>query len=391
MSVAVIPAAARVAAASAAWPALGVEEVVDRATLLGMEEEWNALVSAASAEPFYRHAYIARFLDHFRPDAPLRILAARDAAGRLAAVLPLVAERAPVCSIKVRQHASPTNVHSFRFDLVAADDGDAAAEALWRHLAADRRWDVVRITDVPEDGKAWKLYRAARAAGFPVGAWESQRSPYITLPSTYEELMRGRRSKFKANLRRRRKRLEEKGVVTVERLAGDALTEGALEECLALERRGWKGRNGSAVSQSAAAHGFHSGLLRQDGFRDALSLFVLRLDGRPVAFHYGLTHRGVYSLLITSYDEAFRELSPGHLLTDDVLKDCVGRGLREFDFLGCDLPWKLEWTDTVRPHHWLFVFRDNAFGRALHQVKFGWVRTARRSVASWRRRLGWIS
>jgi CelD/BcsL family acetyltransferase involved in cellulose biosynthesis len=388
MSAVMVPTAARAATGGASG--LDVEEVTNRAALLGMEEEWNALVSAASPEPFYRHEYIGGFLGHFLPHAPLRILAARDTAGRLAAVLPLVAERAPVCGINVRQHASPTNVHSFRFDLVAADDGDAAAEVLWRHLAADRRWDVVRITDVPEEGKAWKLYRAARAAGFPVGAWESQRSPYITLPSSYEELMHGRRSKFKANLRRRRKRLEEKGAVTVERVAGDALTESHLEECLALESRGWKGRNGSAVSQGAA-HGFHSGLLRHDGFRDALSLSVLRLDGRPIAFHYGLTARGIYSLLITSYDESFRESSPGHLLTEEVLKDCVSRGLREFDFLGCDLPWKLEWTDTVRPHHWLFIFRDSALGRALHQVKFGWVRTARRSVASWRRRLGWIS
>jgi CelD/BcsL family acetyltransferase involved in cellulose biosynthesis len=371
-------------------PARDVQDVADRATLVAMESEWNSLVSATSPEPFYRHEYIRSFLDNFLPNAPLKILTTRDTGGRLSAILPLVAERGPICGIKVRQLASPTNVHSLRFDLIA-DNGEEAAEAFWRYLAADRSWDVVRLTDVPEGGEAWQLHRAAQEAGFPVGAWESQRSPYIVLPSSYRDLMQGLRTKFKANLRRRRKRLGEKGAVTVERLAGASLLPCHLEECFALERSGWKGRGGSAVSQSPAAHGFHSDLLRRDTFRNQLSLFLLKLDGQPIAFHYGLTCRGVYSLVMTSYDESFKDLSPGHLLTEEVLKDCIARGLREFDFLGCDLPWKLDWTATVRSHHWLFIFRDSPFGRALCEVKFGWFKAARRRLGNWLGHLGRIS
>jgi len=371
-------------------PILDVREVADRATLVAMEREWNTLVLATSPEPFYRHEYIRSFVDNFLPGAPLKILTAREANGRLAAVLPLVAERGRVCGINLRQLASPTNVHSFRFDLIA-ENGDAAAAALWPHLAADRSWDVVKIADVPDGGKAWQLYRCAQAAGFPVGAWEAQRSPRVVLPSSYNKLMLGLRPKFKANLRRRRKRLEEQGMVTVERVAGASLLPRHLEECLALERSGWKGRGGSAVSQSPAVHGFHSDLLRTGTFRHQLSLFVLRLDGRPIAFHYGLVSCGVYSLVMTSYDEAFKELSPGQLLTEEVLKDSIVRGLREFDFLGCDLPWKLEWTATVRRHHWLFIFRDSLLGRALCHVKFGWVTAARERLGRWRKRGGGTS
>jgi len=85
-----------------------------------------------------------------------------------------------------------------------------------------------------------------------------------------------------------------------------------------------------------------------------------------------VTFRGVFSLVMTSCDESFAEFGPGHLLTEEVLKDCASRGLREFDFLGCDLPWKMEWTSTVRPHHWLYIFRKSARGRFLRQLKFGW-------------------
>jgi CelD/BcsL family acetyltransferase involved in cellulose biosynthesis len=358
---------------------LRVADLVDGPDFVAMEGEWNALVEAGRPEPFYRHEYVRSLLDHFAPTAPLRVVTARDARGRLVAGLPLVAARGSICGIGVRELASPTNVHSLRFDLVA-QDSEGAAEAMFDHLAADGSWDVIRIGDVPAGGNAWWLYRAARAAGFPVGAWEAQRSPYVALPSSYAELLDGRRTGFKANLRRRRSRLGERGEVRVERFAGEDLTERKLEECLVLERSGWKGEQGSAVSQSEAAHGFHLDLLRSAGFRRHLSLFRLTLDGQPIAFHYGITTDGVYSLVLTSYLERFKELSPGHLLTGEVLEDCIFRQLREFDFLGCDLPWKLEWTRTLRSHHWLYIFRDSLFGRSLRLIKFGWVPAVRRRL-----------
>lgn len=373
-------------------PAMDLRDLVDRTTFLATESEWNALVEGSNPQPFYRHEYIRSFLDNFVPNAALKVVTGRDALGRLVVALPLVAGRGSICGIGVRELASPTNVYSLRFDLVT-DAGERAAEAVFQHLAADKTWDVLKITDVPEGGRAWQVYRAAEEAGFPVGAWESQRSPYIELPSSFGELMRGLSTKFKANLRRRRKRLAEKGEISLERVAGAALSERQLDECLALERSGWKGRQGSAVSQSQATHGFHVALLQAAAFRDQLSLFVLKLEGKPIAFHYGLTSHDVYSLVMTSYDELFKEFSPGHLLTEEVLKDCIGRGLREFDFLGCDLPWKLDWTRTVRQHHWLFIFRDSPLGHALRQVKFGWVRAVRQLLARWtsRRPLGRVS
>lgn len=381
MSTATLASAGELARSRRPPSVLALRDVVERPSFVALEREWNALVEASAAQPFQRHEYVRAFLHHFLPGAALKLVTGRDAAGRLALLLPLVAGRASICGIPARELCSPTNVHSLRFDLLA-DAGSRDHEALLAHLADDASWDVIRITDVPPGGGAWRLHEAAQTGGFPVGAWESQRSPYITLPSSLGELMAGVRTKFRANLRRRRKRLAERGAVSLERVAGSALSKELLGECLALERGGWKGRQGSAVSQSAAVEGFHLELLSNPAFHQLQSLYLLKLDGRPIAFHYGLTSHGVYSLVLTSYDERFKELSPGHLLTEDVLEDCVARGLAEFDFLGCDLPWKLEWTRTVRTHHWIYIFRDSLFGRALWQVKFGWVRAARDLLAS---------
>jgi CelD/BcsL family acetyltransferase involved in cellulose biosynthesis len=356
-------------------------KVVDRAVFEGLEAEWNGLLETTSDEAFYRHEQVRSHLDNFRQTSAVATLIARDQSGQLVAALPLVRERSFFYGIPIRQLSSPTNIHSIRFDLIARD-ADSAAAAFLDTLAASP-WDVLKMTEVPEGGKAWRIHDAARQAGYPVHSWESHRSPYVVLPRSFEALQKTLRSKFVANLRRRRRRLEERGRVTVERYAGAALLPAHFEECLAIERSGWKGRGGTAVSQREQTYGFHVQRAASAFHRNHLSVFFLKLDGRPIAFHHGLTFRGVYSLLMTGYDEGFADCSPGHLLLEDLLKDCIDRNLHELDFLGCDLPWKLEWTALVRRHHWLFIFRDTALGRTLCRAKLDWAPAARRLARRW--------
>jgi CelD/BcsL family acetyltransferase involved in cellulose biosynthesis len=350
-------------------------QVVGRDAFIAMEKEWNSLVEATCDQPFYRHEYIRSWIDNFVPEAQMKVLTGRDYAGKLVAALPLVVERASMFGIPLRQLVSPTNVHSFRFDLIA-EDGGAAANAFFESLAADDSWDVIKITDVPEGGNAWQIYEAATHAGFPAGVWESQRSPYI--PMSVSTLS----SKFKSNLRRRRRRLEEHGTISVECVTGGSNLQSRIEESFVMEQSGWKGRNGTAAAQSQSIRGFYSELARSASAQDYFSLYFLKLNGKAIASQYGLTRGGVYSLLMTSYDESYKEHSPGHLLMEEAVKDCGARGLREIDFLGCDLDWKLEWSRFIRFHHWLFIFRNNRLGRALRKAKFEWIPSAKQKLKS---------
>ncbi|MCE9673724.1 GNAT family N-acetyltransferase [Myxococcus stipitatus] len=365
-------------------PGPRVIEVDDRAAFMALESEWNALVEATSDEVFYRHEFLRVWLDNFAPGARLCVLTLRDAAGRLSAALPLWEERATLYGVPVRQLSGAANAHSCRFDLLARDP-DEAAGAFVAHLRARRGWDVLRLTDVPDGGAAWRFHAAAASAGNPVGAWESLQSPYIPLPKSREAFLASLQAKFKANCRRRRRKLEEKGRVTFERVEGGLGLEGALEEGFLLEQSGWKGERGTAMAQDARTRGFYTELARDAAYRNRLALYFLRLDGLPVAFHYGLEYGQRYFLLKPGYDEQLRECSPGQLLLDEVAGTCIDRGLREFDFLGPDMVWKRDWTDKVRRHTWLYVFNDSALGRALCAAKFRWGPAAKEVVSKWKR------
>jgi CelD/BcsL family acetyltransferase involved in cellulose biosynthesis len=182
------------------------------------------------------------------------------------------------------------------------------------------------------------------------------------------------------------RRLEEQGSVAYRRVdGGDEEVEAFLGQFFALEAAGWKGARGTAIAGDPRLVAFYRGVAHAAAREGWLALRALEVSGRPVAMHFGLLHRGVYSFPKPAYDEALAACSPGQLLFREVLAECEARGLRELDFLGPDMPWKQDWVPELRPHDWLYVYRPGLKGAALHALRHR-VRPIAREVLSWRRR-----
>lgn len=371
-------------AALAADADLRVEELTSPEAFQALEAEWNALVEATDESPFNRHECIRAWIWSFARGARLVILTARDFEGRLVAALPLVAEKGLVCGLPARQLVAAANTHSCRFDLVA-EDKVAAGRAFLAHLLGKPGWDLLRIRDVPEGGKAWHIHSAAVELGLPVGVWESQRSPYLRLPSSYDEVLATKSPLFRANLRRRRRQLERLGTLSVERVTGEGMLLERLDEGFALESHGWKGREGTAIADDNCARAFYTQLALEAARRRYLCLHFLRLDGRPIAFHYGLVHRGVYYVPKLAYDESLKGCSPGLVLLEEAIKHAISMGLGGYDFLGAEAEWKNKWSTRAQTHHWLFIFRNTAVGHALRTAKFDWIPAAKRALGGMER------
>ncbi|MEW6734119.1 MAG: cellulose biosynthesis (CelD)-like protein, partial [Acidobacteriota bacterium] len=149
-------------------PIFEIYEVTDPATFIGLKKEWNLLVKSTCRIPLYFHEYIQSLIDSFFSQAKLRILIGRNKSGRLVAALPLVEARGMIWKIPVRELTSIANSYSERFDLIAEDE-ETAAMLFWDYLKSDHSWQVLRIIEVPQGGKAWWFKEAATAAKFPVG------------------------------------------------------------------------------------------------------------------------------------------------------------------------------------------------------------------------------
>ncbi|QRN98607.1 GNAT family N-acetyltransferase [Archangium violaceum] len=347
-----------------------VEQRVGLETLSGFSSEWDALARATpGAGPFALSGWTRLWMESFAPGSTLRVLRA-SRGGRAIAFAPLLERRGRLAGVPVRLWQSPSNEHSQRVAwALDAARPEEAVRGVWAHLR-EEPWEVLLLKDIEAGGVVdAALGAAAGEDGFLVARWPSLESPWLPVLSrgALEETLDAR---FRANLRRRRKKLARQGPLVLRRVDDEASVSRALEEGLALEGSGWKGRGGTAIVCRPETLAFYTRLARLAASGGWLSLYTLSAGDHPVAFHFGLEYGGRYYLLKPGYDERFSECSPGQLLVEDVLEELSHRGTAEFDFLGPRMTWKLDWTERLRSHVWLFIVRPSLKGRLLHAARF---------------------
>lgn len=346
-------------------------------------DEWRALCEGADFDaPFHRPEVIRAYLDAYAGDSRLSLISVRQH-GRLVGVLPLITEHGFCAGLPARQRRSAGNVHTCRFDLVHAPGlaADVLA-AVWDALKHGLRWDVLQFDAVPAGGALAHLPRLARTDGFAAHARRGTTSPYVVLPAAedaFEHVLRRLDGKFRANLRRRMRKLESRGAV---RLVRSTAADASLHRFYAMERSGWKGSERTAIAQDPKAERFYDALAATAEQFGYLTMYSLECENQCVAMQFGLTYRQRYYVLKTAYDESLRDCSPGQLITMEVLRDLAQRGCVELDFLGISMEWKRDWCPRLRPHADWTIYRG-PYGALLHLFDARARRALRRGVRRW--------
>lgn len=368
----VVATGGRAAAEEAANAGRTVEVVSDYDVLLGLRPAWEKLLRQAGiGHPFVSHEWICTWWECFGAGNTLYVLLVWCAA-ELVAVAPLMLGEARMSGLRVRRLGALYNPHTPRFDFIIAPGHDDAYGVIWEYLRNHRTdWDVLELCQLPADSATLKrLETLARADGFGTGCWHAQGSPYLPVAGTWDTYWHGLRTKHRSNLRNRSKRLENLGVTELQVVSDSVEVPGALEEGLRIEAAAWKGAAGTAIAVLPDVARFYRRLGERAAQRCELQLHFLAVNERRIAFGYTLCYQNRLYLLKTGYDPAYAPYSPVNLMCSLVLRSAFERGLAEYDFLGTDEPWKLEWTDRVRGHRWLYVFGKRPRSVLLRNIKF---------------------
>lgn len=247
------------------------------------------------------------------------------AGDRLVGVLPVYVSPHPVLR-HVRPLVRTSDYHASSGDvLLAPDHAESAFKALLAEL--DRQVPNhlgLDIKAVRMSSPVWSALRNGLRGYVLCYGLRSRYSYLDVCHGDFDRYVAGL-GKMRRNLRIGRKRLEERGPVSVEMRRGLAAGEDFLPEFLALEASGWKGRNGTAILNNPDKTAFFTALVRNLAARGQLEWHIVRVGGQLAAAQLAIRCGPALMLPKYAFNEDFAECTPGHLLMEEVIREAFSR------------------------------------------------------------------
>jgi CelD/BcsL family acetyltransferase involved in cellulose biosynthesis len=232
-------------------------------------------------------------------------------------------------------------------------------------IAADAR--TLRLDHVRPAAHASRLAERLEAGGWHAAVTPGGVCPVIRLAGhTWDSYLATIGSSHRANIRRRLRALDQRFHVRFEQATTDDARREALAALVGYHERRWKDRGGSTAFFTPALRAFHDDATRRALDRGWLRMYVLRLDGQPVAVMYGFFYNSRFYFYQHGFDDRYRQHSVGLVLMALSVRAAIDSGAREFDMLWGDEAYKDLWAHEVRQLHRIHVYPNHAGGR-LHR------------------------
>jgi hypothetical protein len=271
----------------------------------------------------------------------------------------------------------------FDFLLQGADPSDPLRKFL-DLLAQTGHPNAHFVTLSRMEGNGAALLELLARARFPFWIWREKFGPIVDVSrATWEELEATFQSKLRNNLKKGRRKAEKEGTLEFEEVRDSASILQILDEAFAVEGSGWKAKEGTAIAQDSAKVEWYRRISLWAAERGALRVYLLRLNGRLIAFDLALESGRTVFALKTGYDENIAtRFSAGNLMRCEVLKLLQARpDIDRYDFLGATYPWKLEWTQFSGESIDVFVYPRTLRGWTRYFLQYGWKQPIKRRSA----------
>ncbi|HET6437315.1 MAG TPA: GNAT family N-acetyltransferase [Anaeromyxobacter sp.] len=322
---------------------LRVEMRESPSRLAELSDEWRLLfASAGEPNPFLSFEWLDRWWRSFGGGRRLRVLEARDAAGRLCGALALMSGGALRPGRRWQLLGNGLCGADGLDALVAGPGATRARAALWEAALDAPGWDLYDLEDLPAGSPSLRLlHELAAWRGIESKVARRFACPGFALRGSFEgHLFTVRR---RETFRRRVRWLERQPGFRIEVATAEEAGE-AMRDLLRLHRLRWEAEGGSYGIPPGPAEAFHLALAPAFAARGWLRLYRLFLGGEAIAAVYGLELGRRFYYYQSGYHPAWAARSPGVVLLGRTIEDAFARGLTDYDFLRGEEAYKRDWT-----------------------------------------------
>jgi CelD/BcsL family acetyltransferase involved in cellulose biosynthesis len=321
-------------------------ELVDR--LESLREEWMPLAEQGR-NIFATWEFATTWWGHLGGGRRLLTVGCRDSSGELFAILPLYLwRRRPLRVMRFLGHGAGDILGP----VCRPERYEDAARALRRLLeVAPWDWDVFVGENLPGE-QHWPVLLGGHVI-------RREGNPVLRAPNGFEEFLAQRSSNFRQQVRARERRLARR--YRVRYLLSDSPTLDAdLDDLFRLHEARFGER--SLFGRRMAFHRAFAHLALERGW---LRLWMLELDDRPVAAHYGFRFGGIESFYQSGRDPELQRESPGMALLAHAIRNAFDDGVREFALLRGHDPYKYRFANDDRGLDSVCVVRGRPAAAAL--------------------------
>ena len=292
----------------------------------------------------------------FTDEETAYLYTARGGSGEFLA-LPLRVNR------KTRQAHSLSNFYTSLYaPLVLSTRPSVLLEALFEHLRTSEQISAIALSPLVADNAIFKDYQLAlkQANWWGVHSWHCFWNWTHTLSGgDYLNYLAARPSILRNTIARKTRKFLESDRGRIALITdSESITEG-IEQFQSVYQRSWK---------KAEPHTeFIPGLLKLAAEKKWLRLAVAYYDEQAIAAQLWLVSNGTASIFKLAYDEDFKQLSPGTILSAFLMEQVIDvDGVTSVDYLSGNDGYKESWMTNRRERRGIAAYNINTARGAIH-------------------------
>jgi CelD/BcsL family acetyltransferase involved in cellulose biosynthesis len=355
---------------------LKINEVTTKDKFNELRKDWNEVLERSKDDTvFLTWENVANSVKYLEKEKALRILYI-TAGDRIVAIAPLKKSRYTLSGSFGYDVIEPLAYRNSDYTgLIIAEKESECLKLFLKFLYKQNDWNFIYFYDFPETSLVFNLLDSERCAfpKFEIG--KGRICPYMSLPESISSLMPRWSGKFRKNLRRSLKRLEEDfGKVELKEYNELGSLKDGMQLFFTLHQKRWtlKGQPGVFNVQKIREMSLESAeLLEEKGW---LGLFFLMVNNIPIATQYCLQYKQKMHYGLGGFDPDYSSYSVGNLITLKVIEKCIEKKIREYDFMKGDELYKFDWSQEYRRNMNLTFVNEKLTSKLL---RFG-IRTAKR-------------
>lgn len=182
---------------------------------------------------------------------------------------------------------------------------------------------------------------------------------WVDLEGPFDTYWEARGKNLRQNTRKQRNKLQAEGTATrLECVTAVADVAQALADYGALESAGWKTAEGTAIHPDNAQGKFYRQMLENYCAQGRGRIYRYWFGDKVVAMDLCISDATAIVILKTTYDEAYKQVSPSTLMRQDEFAQLFSEAkFKRIEFYGKVMEWHTRWTLNARTVYHATLYR----------------------------------